>query len=207
MNQREFWNKLANNYDNSVQGKYSDAYRRTIDLAREYLKQEDVVLDFGCGTGIVTNEMARSVKQIVATDVSDQMIVQAKAKAVATQTDNILYLVGDLNHEQVKSTQFSAITAINVLYFIRDLDGLLKHFYAMLPEGGYFLSVTDCLGDHRNLRSVIYSLLMRLGFFPFMRSLSQAELTKAIEKAGFEVIKTENLFPNPPNLFVAARKK
>lgn len=207
MNQRKFWNKLANNYDKNAQGKYGETYRRTVNLAREYLEEDDVVLDFGCGTGIVTNELAGSVKQIIATDVSDQMIVQAKSKAVATQIDNIEYRVGDLNQDQIKTTKFSSVTAFNVLYFIHDLDGLLKQFNAMLPEGGYFLSVTDCLGGRQNFRNVIYSFLMRLGFFPYMRYLSQAELTKAIEKAGFEVVKTENLFPNPPNVFVAARKK
>ena len=28
-----------------------------------------------------------------------------------------------------------------------------------------------------------------------------------VAAAGFEVLETENLFPAPPNLFVAARKK
>ena len=32
-------------------------------------------------------------------------------------------------------------------------------------------------------------------------------LEASIAAAGFEVLETENLFPAPPNLFVAARKK
>lgn len=206
MNHREFWNRRAISYDQSVQKNYAGAYQRTIDLAKKYLTKEDVLLDFGCGTGIVTNEMAGSVEQIVAVDISDQMVVQAKAKEVATQIDNIIYLVGDLNQERIKATQFSVISAMNVLYFIRDLKGLLNQFYRMLPPGGFFLSATDCLGEKKNLRNILTQWFSFFGLFPYLRSFNMAVLTAAIEKAGFEVLETEILFPDPPNLFVVARK-
>jgi len=41
---------------------------------------------------------------------------------------------------------------------------------------------------------------------PFMRLFSTAELVKTIENAGFEVVKVENLFDSPPNLYIAAQK-
>ena len=69
----KFWNKIAKVYDKSSYSTYADAYKRTIEKTKEYLNPEMTVLDIGCGTGIITNEIAEDVKNIDAIDYSEKI--------------------------------------------------------------------------------------------------------------------------------------
>lgn len=202
----DFWNKAAKDYDASAQSRYARAYERTIAITKEYLKNEDRVLDFACGTGIVTNEIAPLVQSVTAIDISEEMVALARKKTAERRLENITYLVTGLNDPRVAAGRYTTITAFNVMYFIEDLDELLKSFHEMLPAGGLFLSVTDCPGESRGLKIQGMAILSKLGLLPYFRSLTTAELTGKIEKAGFELVRVENLHPDPPNVYVAARK-
>lgn len=206
MKAKQFWNNRAASYDASVQGKYAEAYRKTIEITRQYLNKESRLLDYGCGTGIITNQIAPDVGSVTAVDISANMIAIARQKAAELNLSNVTYLDAEFTDERVQSGSYDVISTFNLLYFIEDLDGLLRKIHEMLPQGGYFLSVTDCLGEKPSPRSMVTALLVKLKILPFMRSFSTAQLVKTIEKAGFEVVKLENLFDSPPNLYIAAQK-
>ena len=54
--ERDFWNHRSQNYDEQIGLQYERAYQLTAERTLAYLKPEDRVLDFACGTGIVTLE-------------------------------------------------------------------------------------------------------------------------------------------------------
>ena len=54
----EFWDGRAQNYDAQVGTHYAEAYEKTAAHFKKYLKPTDTVLDFACGTGIVTCAVA-----------------------------------------------------------------------------------------------------------------------------------------------------
>lgn len=70
-NANKFWNILAKNYDVQVSKKYGDAYKKTIDLSRQYLNRNQTILDYACGTRITTIELSQNVKKIYAIDIAD----------------------------------------------------------------------------------------------------------------------------------------
>jgi ubiquinone/menaquinone biosynthesis C-methylase UbiE len=65
MNKSEkFWDKLSNKYDKRGQ-KYGDQiYIKTVEKTKKHLNIYDIVLDYACGTGIITNEFSDHVKEI-----------------------------------------------------------------------------------------------------------------------------------------------
>jgi 2-polyprenyl-3-methyl-5-hydroxy-6-metoxy-1,4-benzoquinol methylase len=207
MKAKQFWNNRAAGYDASVQGKYVEAYRKTVEISREYLDKNTRLLDYGCGTGIITNQIAPDVGSVTAVDISENMIAIARQKAAQLNLSNVTYLAAKLTDERIQSGSYDVISTFNLLYFIEDLEGLLRKIHEMLPQGGYFLSVTDCLGEKVMLKSLIISVMMKMKLLPFMRLLSTKQLVKAIEEAGFEVVRVENLFDSPPNLYIAAQKR
>mgnify|MGYP000924421397 CR=1 FL=1 len=164
------------------------------------------MLDYGCGTGIVTNQIAPDVGSVTAVDLSENMVAIARHKAAEVNLSNVTYLTAGLTDEKVQSGSYDVISAFNLLYFIEDLGGLLGQFHAMLPQGGYFLSATDCLGEKVTFKSLVISVMVNMKLMPYMRLFSTAQLVKTIENAGFEIVRVENLFDSPPNLYVAARK-
>ena len=206
MKEKEFWNQSADQYDRNVAKTYGKAYHDTIALSAAYLNKDSKVLDFGCGTGIITNAIAGYVDNITAIDISENMIRNAVRKAHELGVTNVQYSVSDLDDERIQAGSYNVIAAFNVLYFVQDLDSLLQRFYAMLPEGGMFLSVTDCLGETKSIKNGALKLLMKLGVIPYARFLTVDSLTEAVQNAGFCVVKKENLHPSPPNLYLAAQK-
>ena len=78
--ERDFWNHRSQNYDQQIGPLYERAYQLTAERTLAYLKPEDRVLDFACGTGIVTLAEAPHVKHIRAIDISDEMAAKAKQK-------------------------------------------------------------------------------------------------------------------------------
>ncbi len=68
-----FWDKVANIYD-KVEKRDEQIYINIIERTKKYLKISDTVLDFGCGTGLISNEIADDVKMIHAIDISSNMI-------------------------------------------------------------------------------------------------------------------------------------
>lgn len=92
----EFWDGRAQNYDAQVGTHYAEAYEKTAACFKKYLKPTDTVLDFACGTGIVTFAVAPSVQSVRAIDVSGEMVRRAQEKVKAQGVENVTVTQTDL---------------------------------------------------------------------------------------------------------------
>ena len=123
---KEFWNKMSKGYDAQVKSKFNEAYNKTIEITKKYLKNTDIVLDYACGTGITTIELCENVKDINAIDISENMINIAKEKSEKRNIKNIQFNVVDIYDKRLKKGSFDVIMGFNILYFIRDIDNVIK---------------------------------------------------------------------------------
>jgi ubiquinone/menaquinone biosynthesis C-methylase UbiE len=67
---------------------------RIVELAEP--RREDVAVDLGAGTGLLTFALARSVQELVAVDISERMLERLDDRAAADGVDNVEPLVADL---------------------------------------------------------------------------------------------------------------
>ncbi len=201
----DLWDRIAGRYDRQVFKIYSKAYEKTVSLSAKYLKKDFSVLDFACGTGIVTLGLTGHAGRITAIDTSGKMIDIAAAKAAAENIANIEFSPDDIFDSKFDNKKFDAVTAFNILLYIEDIEMLLKRIRQLLKPGGVFVSSTDCLGEKRSILNVIRKFLGFLGIFPYMKFYSSEELEQTIKQAGFSLIKTAELFSKPLNYFIAAK--
>ncbi len=201
-----FWDKMAGTYDKQVEKEYAHVYRDIIELSKKYINSGTRALDFGCGTGITTIELAPSVDKIIAIDTSRRMIEEAKIKSYERNIDSIDFSMTDIFDPAFSDKKYDAVFAFNILHFIKDIDSLLHRFEEMLTPSGIFISVTDCLGEKTSLKSFILSLLSKPGIIPFMKFYTMKELEETIQKNGFDIIEKKNLFTFPPNFFIVSKK-
>ncbi|MBN1533041.1 MAG: class I SAM-dependent methyltransferase [Spirochaetes bacterium] len=203
---KRFWNRMAARYDRQVSRKYAKTYGDTIELSRKHLDDDYSVLDFACGTGITTIGLAGCVKSIVAIDTSEKMVEVAKTKTAENGITNVEYSVADIFDSRFDNRRYDALLAYNVLYLINDIDRVLDRINRLLSPDGVFISTTDCLGEKFTIAALLMSFLSKLGIVPFMRKLKIAELEHFITRNGFRIVETRNLYRNPPNCFIAAKK-
>ncbi|MGC8735577.1 MAG: class I SAM-dependent methyltransferase [Dissulfurimicrobium sp.] len=110
-------------------------------------------LEYGCGTGLVTLEIARRVREVLAADASEGMLSVLKEKIARFGVKNIFPLFTDLTKTGPLDGGFDLIYTSMTLHHILDFAGMLKTFRCMLMPGG-FMAIADLdLEDgsfHRN---------------------------------------------------------
>ena len=203
---QDFWNFRALTYDTQIGHLYDDAYRRTAENSLKYLNAESNVLEFACGTGIVTAVIAPHVSHIRAIDIADEMVLRAKEKMDTLGHSNVTVTQTSLFDPSLPTGTFDAVMAFNVLLYVDNFEEVMARIQNLLKPGGVFLSATDCLGWNFSKAARTKFWRSRTGKMPYVGFFSQKGLARKIEQAGFTVLETENLFPDPPNLFIAARK-
>jgi SAM-dependent methyltransferase len=99
------------------------------------------VVDVGCGTGDVTERLAREAEaRVVALDLSPRMAALAAARGLPA-------LTGDIERLPFPDGSFDAVLANRVLYHLPDLDAGLAELARILRPGGR-LVVVAYRADH-----------------------------------------------------------
>ncbi len=133
------WDDLAKNWESNPATKQ---FAQSVFEQLQQLTQLDgiKVLDFGCGTGLLSELLSPIVKDIVALDASEQMIEELDKKELA----NVEPVVDALSRGLVAQHpafrgQFDLVVASSVLVFVDDVDSALHISHSLLNQGGYFV--------------------------------------------------------------------
>ncbi|MBA3003901.1 MAG: class I SAM-dependent methyltransferase [Desulfurivibrio sp.] len=104
------------------------------------------VLEYGCGTGMVSRTLSPHVAYITAVDTSPQMLEVLGQKAREEKIANIEPLVHDLTSKPLPVNNFDLVMSSMTLHHIPDFKELLLQFFAALKPGGY-LAVADLITE------------------------------------------------------------
>lgn len=133
------WDGLAKNWESNPA---TEQFAQSVFAQLQQLTQLDgiKVLDFGCGTGQLSQLLSPIVKDIVALDASETMIEELDKKELL----NVEPVVDALSRGLVAQHpafrgQFDLVVASSVLAFIDDVESSLDIAHSLLNEGGYFV--------------------------------------------------------------------
>lgn len=206
----EFWDNASKNYDNTEE-RFEHIHRRSRDNAIKYLEKSNVILDYGCGTGTTTCEVAEYVKEIHAIDISSKMIEFAKEKAVNQMAGHVYFAQAEIFDRRYKKASFDRILAFNMLHTVPQPMDVLHRINDLLKPDGLFISVTPCLRDKMSfLVSVqirLVQVLCKIGIIPIpIRRLKSADLDDLMASGNFKTIDSEMIFKGASSYFVVAKK-
>jgi len=201
----KFWDRAASTYDQEEK-KDEQIYIKLIEKTRQYLKISDTVLDYGCGTGLISNELADHVKMIHAIDISSKMIEIAREKAEKRKIENINYARATIFDDRYKPGSFDVILVFHLLHLLEDTQLVMQRINELLKPGGLIISVTPCLGEELTFLKVFLSLGSKLGLIPTIKSFKISELEASIAHGNFEIVASECLHPKGQQYFIVARK-
>lgn len=106
----------------------------------KWLKKDDWILDVGCGNGEHSLKMARACKEVVAFDVNEEGLRQAREKQKREKIKNIKFLKADANKKfPFKDNFFDVVFAHDVLEHVKDYRKTTGEITRILKRGGLFL--------------------------------------------------------------------
>jgi len=182
------------------------AYLNLIEKARKYLKVSDIVLDFGCGTGLVCNEIAINVKKIYAIDISAKMIEIANVKTSKRKIQNIDYKQTTVFNEAFKHGSFDAIIAFNILHLLNDAQKHVKRISELLKPGGFIISATPCMAEKPLLNNLL-KIGSMLGIIPKIKSFKNSKVERIFIDENMEVTENIPLKLNSTQYLLIAQKQ
>lgn len=147
-------------YDTHLQERPFDAYmaaweaRHIPTIVKSLFPQGlDRYLDFACGTGRITSQIAPLARRSVAIDVSPSMMEQARVKCPQT-----VFHCGDITRDDMELGQFDLVSSFRFFGNAQDelRQAALAAIVKRMVSGGYLL-----INSHRNPRA-LYALLARL---------------------------------------------
>lgn len=142
------WDEHAEGWDDdpAVRTYAAAAFERLEPLLEEYgLELSGLrALDFGCGTGLLTEAMAPQVQEVVALDLSPKMIEALDRKVEREGWTNVLTVVGTLDGSRTQrpaifEAPFDLIVCSSVCAFLPDYPAAATALCGLLVPGGVFV--------------------------------------------------------------------
>lgn len=133
------------------------------------LQKRATALEIGPGDGSFLLELAPAFQEIVALDIEEAMLEQARARASQAGLNNIEFVHGDTGHARLKDVQADCVIMNMVLHHTPDPGQILADVAGCLAPGGVVLVTDLCRHDQGWARENCGDLW--LGFDP-------AELTR-----------------------------
>jgi tRNA (cmo5U34)-methyltransferase len=136
MTQQKDFDAVALNWDEEprrvkLAGEISGSILKSLPLSQEW-----DALDFGCGTGLVTLQLAPALRSITGVDSSSGMIDRLDTKIRQTGYTNVRAELCDIDKGHLPSGKYHLITSAMTLHHVEKLAPLFQSFKALLHSGG-----------------------------------------------------------------------
>ena len=176
---------IKNNWQATLyEGKHSFVWQyaeNVLDLLEPKLGEN--ILDLGCGTGQLTEKIARNGTEVMGIDSSQNMIEKARQNYPDLQ-----FNVADARNFQIDRT-FDAVFSNATLHWVPEADAVIDRVYQILKSGGRFVAEFGGKGNVQSITTALSQALKEIGinrdnpwYFP-----SIGEYATNLEKYGFDV--------------------
>ena len=166
----------------------SDILDRIMSAAR--VTGESRALDLGCGPGIVTEAFAVEAGEVVALDLSPEMIRRARQRCEKSGRKNVRFAISKVEKLPFHNASFDIIVTRLTLHHFPDLEAALSEMVRVLQPDGRIV-IADIVSSHVPEESELHNALEILRDPSHVRMISHTELKHLINSAGL-AIKTED---------------
>jgi len=153
----------------------AEAIRRAIPLSTEMS-----VLEYGCGTGLLSFALQSELGRITLADTSPGMLEVLKAKIASAGVTNMHPVRLDLTSDPLPAERYDLTYSLMTLHHIQDIRDMIVKFRELLVPNGYLL-VADLDKEDGSFHTD-GSTDVHLGF-------ERRELQKIVGESGFGKVK------------------
>jgi 2-polyprenyl-3-methyl-5-hydroxy-6-metoxy-1,4-benzoquinol methylase len=136
------------------------------------------IMDFGCGTGLLSFKIAPMVRRVVGIDLSEKMLEQLASKN--TPECEVIPMVRDILTEPLEE-RFHGIVSSMAIHHVEKIEALFKTFYEHLKPGG-FIAIADLEAEDGTFHTHGNEGVHHYGF-------DKETLRAIIERSGFNQVR------------------
>ena len=202
----KFWDRSAKEYE-TKEIKWEKIYNKAVENTKKYLNSNHILLDYACGAGVITAQIASCVKETLAIDISSKMLDVAKRMVDEHKIKNVTFLKTTIFDERYEKESFDVITAFNILHLLEDVQQVIGKINELLKLDGLFISETPCLRERGSFVGWSLKFLSKLKIVPYVNSLKFSDIENLIKEGNFQIIEKEDLDQKQTNYFIVAKKQ
>ena len=158
------------------------------------------MLELGCGTGYFTRELARSGAEIVAVDVSPELLDIARSNC---STPNVRYEIENAYDLRYSDSVFDSVVGSSVLDHF-EIEAALREIYRVLrPNGTIFFTEPNMLNPQIAIQKNVPWVKRKLGDSPDETAFFRRPLRRLLEVTRFRDVRINSfdfLHPKTPPL-------
>jgi 2-polyprenyl-3-methyl-5-hydroxy-6-metoxy-1,4-benzoquinol methylase len=143
------------------------------------LTSDMMVMDFGCGTGLISRRILPFVHSVVGVDSSPGMLEMFKRKAAEGGLGGIGCRLVHIDNGDVLSGNYDVVVSGMTLHHVHDPKPLLDQFYQVISPGGY-LCIADLDPDDGEFHADATGV--------FHNGFERGFLRQSFIDAGFDVV-------------------
>lgn len=162
------WDKLAPFYDFFETVYNGKCYKGIAEKIKEYVTEEDIVLECACGTGLLTLPMAQKCKKLIATDYSVGMLRQTKKKVA--NYENTKVGKASILGLPYKSGSFDVVVAANVIHLLDEPENAISELKRVCKPNGTIILPVYINKEKKN--AIVASKLLSAFGVKFKRQFS-----------------------------------
>lgn len=121
------------------------------------------VLDYGCGSGLVSFGFADDVKYIDGFDYSKEMICRYNEKSKELNYTNVKGVIHNINEEDISSSGYNLVVTNMTMHHIKDINRFVQVLKNSLDKDGY-LYIADLVTEDGTFHSMGNDDVEHLGF-------------------------------------------
>jgi ubiquinone/menaquinone biosynthesis C-methylase UbiE len=162
------------------------------------------VLELGCGTGYFTRELARTGANIVAVDVSPELLEKAKGDCTP---DNVRYDIQNACALSYPERVFDSVVGSSVLHHLQVNEALREIYRVLKPGGTIYFTEPNMLNPQIAVQKNIPWIKRKVGDSPDETAFFRWLLRRLLEQTGFrdpQIEAFDFLHPKIPLTLVAS---
>jgi 2-polyprenyl-3-methyl-5-hydroxy-6-metoxy-1,4-benzoquinol methylase len=163
-------------------------WARRVKMLSNHLRPGMTVLELGCGTGSFTRELARSGADIIAIDVSPELLEIAKADCSAP---NIQFQIQNAYALGYSEGVFDSVVGSSVLHHL-EVEKALRDIYRVLKPGGtIYFTEPNMLNPQIAVQKNVPWVKRKLGDSPDETAFFRWRLRRLLQQMGYRNVRID----------------
>ena len=163
-------------------------WARRVKMLSKHLGPGMTVLELGCGTGYFTRELVRSGADVVAIDVSPELLEIARANCPGS---NVRYEIQNASALSYPDAVFDSVVGSSVLHHL-DIEEALREIHRVLKaDGTIYFTEPNMLNPQIAIQKNVPWVKRKLGDSPDETAFLRWSLRRLLEQTGYRAVRID----------------